>query len=79
MIKSFNLLIFLEKINLSNRFSIRYFINSSHHFNFYHCNASFIYFSKNIFVMFALCASLIKLFVCDALSIQRVTASTVDH
>jgi hypothetical protein len=45
MIKSSDLLIFLEKINLSNRFSIRYLINSSHHLNFYHCNASSTYFS----------------------------------
>jgi hypothetical protein len=45
MIKSFDLLIFFEKINLSNRFSIRYFINSFHHLNFYHCIASFIYLS----------------------------------
>jgi hypothetical protein len=34
MIKLSDLLIFLEKINFSNRFSIRYFINSSHHLNF---------------------------------------------
>jgi hypothetical protein len=45
MIKSSDLLIFLEKTNFSNRFSIRYHINSSHHFNFYHCNASSIYLS----------------------------------
>jgi hypothetical protein len=44
MIKSSDLLIFLEKTNFSNRFSIRYLINSSHHLNFYHCNASSIYF-----------------------------------
>ncbi len=45
MIKSFDLLIFLEKTNFSNHFSIRSLINSSHHLNFYHCNASSIYFS----------------------------------
>jgi hypothetical protein len=45
MIRSSDLLIFLEKTNLSNRFSIRFFINSSHHLNFYHCNASSIYLS----------------------------------
>ncbi len=35
MIKSSDLLIFFEKINLSSRFSIRYLINSSHHFNLF--------------------------------------------
>jgi hypothetical protein len=45
MIKSSDLLIFLEKTNFSSRFSIRFFINSSHHLNFYHCNASSIYLS----------------------------------
>jgi hypothetical protein len=47
MIKSSDLLIFFEKTNFSNRFSIRYLINSSHHLNFYHCIASFIYLSTD--------------------------------
>jgi hypothetical protein len=45
MIKSSDLLIFFEKTNFSNRFSIRFLINSSHHLNFYHCNASSTYLS----------------------------------
>jgi hypothetical protein len=45
MIRSSDLLIFFEKTNFSNRFSIRFFINSSYHLNFYHCNASSIYLS----------------------------------
>jgi hypothetical protein len=49
MIRSSDLLIFLEKTNFSNRFSIRYFINSSHHLNFYHCIASSIYLSTYLY------------------------------
>jgi hypothetical protein len=45
MIRSFDLLIFFLKINFSNRFSISFLINSSHHLNFYYCNALSIYLS----------------------------------
>jgi hypothetical protein len=47
MIRSSDLLIFFEKTNFSSRFSIRYFINSSHHLNFYHCIALSIYLSTD--------------------------------
>jgi hypothetical protein len=50
MIKSSDLLIFFEKINFSNRFSIRYFINLSHHLNL----SLSLYLSFNIFAIFDL-------------------------
>jgi hypothetical protein len=43
IIKSFDLLIFFEKINSSNLFSIRYFINSFYHLNLSLSLHSFIF------------------------------------
>jgi hypothetical protein len=58
MIKSFDLLIFLEKINFSSRFSIRYFINSFHHFNLsLSLHLSFNKFSQSSISMLRLIAS----------------------
>jgi hypothetical protein len=64
MIRSSDLLIFFKKTNVSNRFSIRYFINSFHHLNFYHCIASSIYLSTAYFAWVHLRAfRLMKIFV----------------
>ncbi len=70
MIRSSDLLIFFEKTNFSNRFSIRYFINSSHHLNFYHCIALSIYLST-IFIISSSRYKTIKCLISSIINIQH--------